>query len=306
VTSTIAIFLQSLGASWLDERKPIHVQKLKKSAVRACTDRLVSEAGFKFRRSAFRGDEPRVTLLVTSSLGFFPDAVPMDFSVNSVTPFYTAALLSECGNIEPLAKTLILFVKRWTKDRGICHAAKGHLSPYLWTLLVMYFMQVGFDEDGPLLPALETFSISSSLMCASAGRNPLPKFKATELGGAATKRSIGDLFREFIRFYTQRFDWRNEAVCVRHGRRGPSDSKALQPSVASSNGHRRDMVAPFIDDPFKPQNSLGTCMNAVSLERLHEELARAGELCERGASLTELLQPWVRASRAGSGAHVSW
>merc|ERR1719310_418023 len=90
-----------------------------------CTDRLVASAGLKFRRSAFRGEEPRVTLLVPSALGFFKEAIPVDFSINSVTPFYTAALLTECGQIDVRAKALILFVKRWAKDRGICHAAKG-------------------------------------------------------------------------------------------------------------------------------------------------------------------------------------
>merc|ERR1719359_2510985 len=151
-----------LLAQRLQQRaKSIGAKQLQKSSVRACTDSLVSSGGLKFRRSAFRGDEPRVTLLVPKVLGFFSDAIPIDFSVNSITPFYTAALLTECGQMEPRAKTLILLVKRWAKDRGICHSAKGHLSPYLWSLLVMYFLQVGVDEEGALLPLLEAFKISS-------------------------------------------------------------------------------------------------------------------------------------------------
>jgi len=119
----------------------LDMQKLQKSAIRACTDRLVSSGNFKFRRSAFRGQEPKVTLLVPASLGIHSESIPIDFSVNSTTPLYNAALLTECGQIEPRAKALILLVKRWAKDRGICHAAKGHLSPYTWTLLTIYFLQ---------------------------------------------------------------------------------------------------------------------------------------------------------------------
>merc|ERR1740120_199053 len=127
------------------ERTPL---KLRKSAVRACTDRLVSEAGFKFRRSAFRGEEPKVVVISPPALR----SVPMNLSVNTVTPVYNAALLAECARVEPRAQGLVLLVKRWAKDRGLCHVARGHLSLYSWTLLSIFFLQAG--EEG-LLPPLQ-------------------------------------------------------------------------------------------------------------------------------------------------------
>merc|ERR1719446_2056234 len=143
-------------------------RKLRKSAIRSCTERLVSTGGFKFRRSAFRGEEPKVTLLAPASFGLADDAIPIDFSVNAATPLHNAALLTECGQMEPRARDLILMVKRWAKDRGICHAAKGHLSPYTWTLLVVFFLQVT-DDDGPYLPKLSDFKMASGLMDKSGG-----------------------------------------------------------------------------------------------------------------------------------------
>jgi DNA polymerase sigma len=258
-------------------------KKLQKSAVRACTDRLVSSGGLKFRRSAFRGAEPRVTLLVPVSLGFFTDPIPVDFSVNAVTPFYTAALLSECGQMEPRAKALILFVKRWAKDRGICHAAKGHLSPYLWSLLVIYFMQVGMEDEAPLLPALEAFAISSGLISSSLP--PISKVKASrqQVPTTTEELSIGLLFYQFVHFYSQRFNWNGEAISIRLGRRAPPD--------ASLPVH----VGLTIEDPFEAGNNLGTCMNAMSLARLREEFVRAGWLCADSSSLSELLVPWAPA-----------
>jgi len=282
----------------LQQRGPkIDMKKTQKSAVRMCTDRLVAQGGLKFRRSAFRGEEPRVTLLVPCSLGFFTEAVPVDFSINSVTPFYTAALLTECGQMEPRAKALILLVKRWAKDRGICHAAKGHLSPYMWSLLAMYFMQVGVDEEGPLLPKLECFKISSNLMASSAasslkskGYAPPPAPEKTGADDAA-KLSIGSLFGKFLHFYGQSFKWTGEAISIRAGRRAPPSLSLPLHVVLNEDGTTR--VGPAIEDPFKAGNNLGTCMNPVSLARLHEELTRGNELYIRGASLTELLQPWV-------------
>merc|ERR1711953_1274768 len=99
--------------------------------LRACTDELTANPGFKFRRSAFKGQEPKVTLMAEIN----GRTIPIDFSVNTTTPLYNAALLTECGQIEPRAKELILLVRRWAKDRGVSHAAKGHLSPYAWSHL---------------------------------------------------------------------------------------------------------------------------------------------------------------------------
>mmetsp|Transcript_27637 Transcript_27637/g.44422 ORF Transcript_27637/g.44422 Transcript_27637/m.44422 type:complete len:516 (+) Transcript_27637:117-1664(+) len=272
----------------------IDLRKLQKSAIRACTDQLVAQGGLKFRRSAFRGDEPRVTLLVTPPLGFFPDAIPIDFSVNSVTPFYTAALLAESGKLEWRAKALILFVKRWAKDRGICHVAKGHLSPYMWSLLVMYFLQV--RGDGPLLPPLASFALSSGLLPNSSATRVSESRGASvsddSSGDVEGDLSVGKLFHEFVIFYCQHFDWRNEAVCVRLGRRAPPDSQLPLHVVLDANGKQCQLV-PAIEDPFSPKSNLSTLMNAMSLERLHQELRRAVELCEGGASLTALLAPWA-------------
>jgi len=276
--------------------------KLHKSAIRTCTDRLVSLGGLKFRRSAFRGEEPRVTLLVPTCLGIFSDPIPVDFSVNAVTPFYTAALLTESGQMDPRAKELILFVKRWAKDRGICHVAKGHLSPYTWSLLAIYFMQVGMENEGPMLPALEKFAISSGLLAA--GCRPAYMCKAASQTSSAnvsanehSKISIGQLFCEFVRFYSKRFNWRNEAISIRAGQRARPNPSLKRHVILLQGGECAEPtgseVGPTIEDPFKTGNNLGTCMNALSLARLRDELRRAAELCGRGASLTEVLQPWA-------------
>merc|ERR1719191_624710 len=182
---------RTLAISRLDTRK------LQKSAIRVCTSLLVS-VGFKFRRSSFRSEEPKVTLLAPPSLRVSDVAIPVDFSVNNTTPLYNMALLTECGQMDPRAKLLILVVRRWAKDRGICHASKGHLPPYAWSLLVIYFLQVGNRDEGPLLPPLEEFALSSGLM----GKPPVKKSgsdKANPKHAAAkgNPASVSTLFKEF-------------------------------------------------------------------------------------------------------------
>lgn len=250
--------------------------KLQKSAIRACTDRLVSAQDFKFRRSAFRGWEPKVTLLARAGLGINDEAIPLDLSVNSVSPFRKAALLKACGSVEPRSASLAMLVRRWAKDRGICHAAKGHLSPYAWTVLVMYFMQVGAGEDGPMLPPLEASDLSTGL----------PKIESK------SSVSLGTLFDRFVRFYCDEFDFRNECASLRKCLREPPDVSLPLQIVLHDDGVTTS-VAPSIEDPFDRRRNLSMDTSVVGVVRMKFELTRAKQMRENGASLTELLEPWV-------------
>jgi len=284
----------------------LDVRKLQKSAIRACTDRLVSAGGFKFRRSAFRGEEPKVTLLVPASFGVSDESIPIDFTVNSTTPFHNMALLTECGKKEARAKELILLVKRWAKDRGVCHAAKGHLSPYPWSLLVIFFLQAGgaSDDDGPLLPPVEDLEVTSTLLAGNdkVAKEVLKNYHQSEAKwtpptGDGPRKSVGTLFKEFVRFYNTVFDWRKEAICVRTGKRG-SPGLSLPIHIIMNEDTQATEVGPSIEDPFNPSRNLGNVMTSTSLARLHKEIARADELCAKGCSLTELLEPWAPPERA--------
>merc|ERR1719503_296484 len=258
-------------------------RKLRKSAIRACTERLVSAGGFKFRRSAFRGDEPKVTLLAPASFGLTSDAIPIDFSVNAAVPLYNAALLTECGQMDPRARELILLVKRWAKDRGVCHAAKGHLSPYTWGLLSIFFLQV--TDDGPYLPKLGDFKLASGLM-----KNPVVNTETTWTPSVC-EITAGDLFKKFMKFYSTEFDWRSEAVSIRAGKRQKPGLKLPIHVVLHADGTTTEF-GPSIEDPFDDSKNLGNVINSASLARLREELHRANSLCT-ASSLAELLEPWA-------------
>merc|ERR1719213_433135 len=166
------LFERLHGHSTKGNASQLDAKKLQKCAIRACTDRLVSAGGFKFRRSAFRGAEPKVTLLAPASFGICEYSIPLDFSVNAVSPLHNAALLTECGQMDTRARELILLVKRWAKDRGICHAAKGHLSPYAWSLLCIFFLQAGMKDDESILPSLASFKKASKLARLSPLESP--------------------------------------------------------------------------------------------------------------------------------------
>jgi len=261
----------------------LDAKKLQKSAIRSLTDRLVARGGYKFRRSAFRGLEPKVTLLAPPSLGIFKEPIPFDFSVNGNTPHYSAALVSACEKIDHRARDLIALVRRWSKDRGICHVAKGHLSPYAWTILAIFYLQVA--DGRPILPKFQDFDIPSWLQLA-----PRPEHQDSHCQGIAkSAKSVADLFHGFLHFYAKDFKWKEEGVCLRRGIRRPGEKLRREENGESSSTE----VGPSIEDPFEPGRNLGECTTGPSLARLHEELDRADMLFLDGtASLERLLEPW--------------
>ncbi|CAE8691838.1 unnamed protein product [Polarella glacialis] len=255
--------------------KSTDMGKLQKALIRTCTDKLVGSGAFKFRRSAFRGSEPKVTLIAPAGAG---QSIPINLSVNAASPFQCAALFEACGRLDSRAKDVILLVRRWAKDRGVSHAAKGHLSPYTWTLLAIYYLQAGLaTEDGPLLPPLASFVKSSQLPMASSAKSG--------------SKTAAELFKGFLDFYTHHFDWRNEAVSVRLGQRSPP-APSLPVHVLLHSDGKTTQVGPSIEDPFEASENLGECMNWLAFGRLREELARGHELCSSGDSLALLLEPW--------------
>merc|ERR1719282_921023 len=198
--------------------------------------------------------------------------------------------------MEPCAQELILFVKRWAKDRGMCHTARGHSSTYSWTLLSVFFLQLSTEERPPLLPSLQNFTKASELMFKST-RTEVPMQETSQTATTKAclsnnKATAGALFKEFVSFYSNEFNWHSEAVSVRLGRRAPPDLQLpLHIIIDEENGSTE--VGPSIEDPFEGRNNLGACMTMTSLKHLRTEFKRANDLCSNGASLTALLEPWA-------------
>jgi hypothetical protein len=297
----------------------LDARKVQKSAIRACTDRLVSAGGFKFRRSAFRGQEPKVTLLAPASFtspfaathlaarreeqdaNSDKAGVPVDLSVNTMTSIHSDAVLQACTRLDARAKALVVLVRRWARDRGICLAAKGHLSPYAWSLLTAFFLQVTLEGDLPMLPCLEGVQVGKSGAIIQPAQPQTgvpewtPKVGLTSSRSRVAEKSIGTLFAEFVNFYHNDFNWRSEAVSIRAGRRAAPDM-AMQLHIIVSSTGVPEQVGPHIQDPFEPRSNLGTSMTVEGFTRMREELARAVEILGRQSpepSLEELLEPWV-------------
>merc|ERR1719379_2936806 len=157
----------------------------------------------------------------------------------------------------------------------------------------MYFLQVWDGQGDPILPNITSFRISSGLLRKQ--QKELNTEHLNTVQKSAHSASVACLFEQFIHFYATAFDWRNEAVSIRAASRKPP-SMLLPLHIVTLESGASD-VAPSVEDPFEPKRNLSDGMTGISLGRLREEIARAVELLTRGASLSELVEPWVPPER---------
>eukprot|EP00437_Effrenium_voratum_P009788 CAMPEP_0181424928 /NCGR_PEP_ID=MMETSP1110-20121109/14897_1 /TAXON_ID=174948 /ORGANISM="Symbiodinium sp., Strain CCMP421" /LENGTH=427 /DNA_ID=CAMNT_0023548101 /DNA_START=110 /DNA_END=1393 /DNA_ORIENTATION=- len=268
----VSVSPEQLRALLGRQDRRLDCKQLEKAAIRAIAEALVAHCGFKFRRSAFRGEEPKLTLLAPAALARLGDAIPLDISVNAETPLYNAALMAECAQLDARSKQLILLVRRWAKDRGICHAAKGYLAPYHWSLLVIYFLQVHLKHG--VLPPLKSFKSYCEL-----AKTPPGLSRPGNLAPLDSEVPTAKLLKDFMHFY-RHFDWRNEMINAISGERGRPIFEA------------QDAVL-FLQDPFRPLCNLGSRCTEPSFQRIKEELKRGSDLCSENLGAAGLFEPWA-------------
>lgn len=273
--------------------------KIRKSAVRVCTEMLLND-GFRFRRSAFRGADPEVTLLAPANLCGSDRSIPVALSVNNPIALRNAGLMAAAAALDIRALQVALLVRRWAKDRGVCHASKGHLPPYVWNVLTIFFLQAR-NEEYAVLPPMNHFDWS---VCPR-GLRPPPecddkqhkrwKVQHPERDTAAS------LLKEFFVFYWSTVDWETEVVSLQSGQRGPipegmevheaREGEAEIHKKHSSVGQKEKILT--VVDPWEPLQNLAAQVSYIGICRMKEELGRAFELCKQDASLSQLLEPWI-------------
>lgn len=226
-----------------------------KAAVQSVVSILIQNGGFKFRRSAFRTAEPKVTLLAPSQTED-GDGVVLDVVVNSFSSLQERALIDSCQTHDPRARALILLVRRWAKYRGLCHTSQGHLSPHVWSLLAVKYMQ-----ERNMLPKIETVSGTCS-----------PQVNWSTCQGTKNSTDVSMMFAGF-------FEWISDLDLLN------GSMEVLKTKTATRHG-----TGLCISDPFNPSHNLASSFTPEAHDRVQEEIVRMGDMLARKFELSALLE----------------
>nr|XP_009858669.1 terminal uridylyltransferase 4 isoform X1 [Ciona intestinalis] len=141
-----------------------------------------------------------------------------DISLYNLLAQKNTAMLSCYSSIDCRCKVLGYAMKVFVKRCQIGDASRGSLSSYAYTLMVIFYLQ---QRKPPVLPVLQQLYEGSEQPVdtidgwnawfnsdVKALKDIWPEF-------GKNKESIGELWHNMLRFYTEEFDFRHHVVCIR-------------------------------------------------------------------------------------------
>lgn len=192
----------------------------------------------------------------------------VDLSACNIYPLRNTQLLKSYASISAQVVDIVVFVKMWAKHEEVSGAAFGHLSPYAWTLLVIYFLQIQLG-----LPCL---CVNSFGKIPSSTDSPPMHEDTQQVPEWTCHLPPIAILNNFFEFYTRNFDWENEVASIRIGRR--SQTHEFPTLKASIYGN--------IEDPIQTERNLTCALRSRALHaRLNDRLSQAHLRLEKGQML---------------------
>ncbi|KAF9025095.1 hypothetical protein BDZ89DRAFT_1017102 [Hymenopellis radicata] len=221
---------------------------------------------------------PIVKLTLDPSPGL-PLGIACDIGFENRLALENTRLLMCYAMIDPTrVRTLVLFLKVWSKRRKINSPYKGTLSSYGYVLLVIYFLV--HVKNPPVLPNLQHMP----------PLRPISK-EDTHLGGFNTwffddidllrqrwhsenTETVAELLIDFFRYYSRDFLYNTGVASIRAGLL-KKESKGWQNDLSSRYNDARERNRFCIEDPFETDFNVARCVTKDGLYTIRGEFMRA-------------------------------
>lgn len=219
----------------------------------------------------------------------------VDLSFNNTNPLRNTRLLRAYAALDPLVAELVVAIKLWAKHKRICGAVGGHLSSYAFAMMVIFYLQV---VSGINMPCLQSWRRDTS--------NAFSDDEAADKlaqdvrdSGWKLEGSLFMLFCGFFafyagtpgpgkQFYDAAFNWSEEVVSVRLGRRKFSSDDEFRELRG------RNEMQLHIEDPFERSRNLRDVMSRETERILYEQITWMDTECRRismVAAASPILEP---------------
>ncbi|KAF7373492.1 hypothetical protein MSAN_00559100 [Mycena sanguinolenta] len=225
---------------------------------------------------------PIVKLSLDPSPGL-PLGIACDIGFENRLALENTRLLMCYAMIDPTrVRTLVLFLKVWSKRRKINSPYKGTLSSYGYVLLVIYFLV--HVKNPPVLPNLQQMP----------PLRPITK-EDTHLAGYNTwffddiellrtrwhsenTESVAELLIDFFRYYARDFSYNTGVASIRAGLLKKS-TKGWQNDLSSGRyNDSRERNRLCIEDPFELDFNVGRCVTKDGIYTIRGEFMRASRI----------------------------
>ncbi|KAJ7058231.1 hypothetical protein C8F01DRAFT_990961 [Mycena amicta] len=224
---------------------------------------------------------PIVKLSLDPSPGL-PLGIACDIGFENRLALENTRLLMCYAMIDPTrVRTLVLFLKVWSKRRKINSPYKGTLSSYGYVLLVIYFLV--HVKNPPVLPNLQQMPPLRPISKEDthvAGYNTW-FFDDIELlrtrWHSENNESVAELLVDFFRYFARDFSYNTGVASIRAGLLKKS-SKGWQNDLTSRYHDSRERNRLCIEDPFELDFNVGRCVTKDGIYTIRGEFMRASRI----------------------------
>ncbi|KAH6904438.1 hypothetical protein BKA70DRAFT_1193148 [Coprinopsis sp. MPI-PUGE-AT-0042] len=225
---------------------------------------------------------PIVKLTLDPSPGL-PHGIACDIGFENRLALENTRLLMCYAMIDPTrVRTLVLFLKVWSKRRKINSPYKGTLSSYGYVLLVIYFLV--HVKNPPVLPNLQQMPPLRPISQEETHLNGhnIWFFDDIELlrqrWRSENTESVAELLVDFFRYYARDFTYSTGVASIRAGLL-KKEVKGWQPDPYTSRydpGRERNRLC--IEDPFEMDYNVARCVTKDGLYTIRGEFMRAARV----------------------------
>ncbi|CAF2869190.1 unnamed protein product [Rotaria sp. Silwood2] len=193
--------------------------------------------------------------------------IEIDISFHNMLAIENTRLLKAYADIDPRVSQLGYMIKHLAKTCDIGDASRGTLSSYAYIIMVIHFLQ---QIQPPVLPVLQQLSGNATK------KNSLYRkcskwnvyfyedlLTLNNLWKNENKLSVGELWIEFLRFYTEEFNYDERVVTIRQ----------IEPLLKYEKGWFRQTIA--IEDPFELNHNLAGGLSIRNWTTIRRVLIRA-------------------------------
>ncbi|KAL4077716.1 hypothetical protein J3A83DRAFT_4215925 [Scleroderma citrinum] len=238
---------------------------------------------------------PIVKLSLDPSPGL-PSGIACDIGFENRLALENTRLLMCYAMIDPTRiRTLVLFLKVWSKRRKINSPYYGTLSSYGYVLLVIYFLI--HVKNPPVLPNLQQIPPLRPISKADTHINGHNTWFFDDIDllcqrwRSSNTETVAELLIEFFRYYSRDFSYNTGVASIRAGLL-KKDSKGWQNDLSNSKyNDSRERNRFCIEDPFEVDYNVARCVTKEGLYQIRGEFMRASRiLAMRPRALAALTQ----------------
>ncbi|KAL8291391.1 hypothetical protein RQP46_002369 [Phenoliferia psychrophenolica] len=211
----------------------------------------------------------------------FPFHMACDIGFENGLALENTRLLHTYAKVDPRLKTMVLFLKVWTKKRQINNPYRGTLSSYGYVLLVIHFLT--HVKSPAVLPNLQRLPLSRAYRIEELSLegndiyffddlDALPRFWQT-----SNHESVGELLIEFFRYFSSGFNYGHHVLSIRSesgfltkDSKGWFTDPEYDPEVIV-----RDLHKLCIEDPFQQDYNVARTVTRDGLYTIRGEFTRA-------------------------------